>query len=155
MPLDGGTSLLLLAGVGLAATKLRRRGAAALVLLGGLAGSAQAQAVLSPGDVVVTSYYTDVGNQNGDDSVGLVATVDLPQGTVFRISDGGWTGTAIRPDMTSVGGFVGGVLATYTAPCDVPAGTAFEYHFNGTAASSSTYTCPAGGNAAAGFVGTS
>ena len=156
VPADGGVALLALAGAVYAARRLRGRGAiaSALVLAG---GGAQAQAVLSPGDIVVTAFYSNEGSANGTDNFGLIATVDLPQGTTFRITDGGWDGTAIREDNTPVTSgsitYAGGNIVDYTAPCDIPAGTAFDYRYNGTR-SNSTFVCPIGGPAAGSNAGT-
>ena len=142
VPIDGGLGLLALAGAGYAARRLRKhRGAAAVALLLGTAGAANAQAVLSPGDIAVVSYYTaDDGSATGGDNFEIVTLADLPRNTTFAITDGGWNGTQIVKDA----GAASGVL-TYTAPCDVPAGTVFKYVSKAAPTAVSSATCPTNG----------
>ena len=141
VPIDGGLGLLALAGAGYAARRLRkRRGAAAVALMLGAAGATNAQAILSPGDVAVVSYYTADDGTTGGDNFEIVTLADLPRNTTFSITDGGWNGTQIVKDV----GAATGVL-TYTAPCDVPAGTVFKYVSKSTPTAMSSATCPTSG----------
>ena len=79
-----------------------------LALLAALPLTFFAQTTLTPGDVVVIAH-----NNDNPDQIVLLATVPVSQGTVIRITDNGWTGTALT---TSEGTW------TYTLPGALAAG---------------------------------
>lgn len=86
--------------------------------------------VLSPNDIVIVTANSDSGWSTAacsdsapggpnSNAIDFLLRRDIGAGTVFKVTDGAWTGTALS---TSAEGII-----TYTAATDMPAGTAIRY----------------------------
>lgn len=88
-----------------------------------------APTTLAPNDVVIVTANSDSGwsatacsdgapGGSNSNAIDLLLRKDIGSGTVIKVTDNAWTGTAL----TSSEGII-----TYTAPTDLPAGTVIRY----------------------------
>ncbi len=87
--------------------------------------TAAAPTVLAPNDVVIVSASADTGYTTGacattpeSNAIDLLLRVSIGSGTVIKVTDNAWTGSALSASE--------GIL-TYTASTDLPAGTIIRY----------------------------